>query len=136
MTPTVSIDPGSPIPPFEQLRSQLERQIRGGALIAGHQLPTVRQLAADLALAKNTVARAYRALERDGLIVGDRRRGTVVLERQTTSGERDQVIAAAARRFVDDVAGLDATLDEAIAALRHAFGDENGNHNTNVPAAR
>lgn len=136
MTPTVSIDPASPIPPFEQLRSQLDRQIRGGALVAGHQLPTVRQLATDLGLAKNTIVRAYRALERDGLILGDRRRGTVVLERQTTSGERDQVLAVAARRFVDDLADIDATLLEAIAAIRMAFDDATGNHSTNPPPAR
>jgi DNA-binding transcriptional regulator YhcF (GntR family) len=136
MTPTVTIDPSSPIPPFEQLRSQLDRQIRGGVLIAGRQLPTVRQLSADLGLAKNTVVRAYRALERDGLIQGDRRRGTVVLERKTTSGERDKIIAAAARRFTDDICGVDATLHEAITALRRAFGDDTGDRNTNLPAAR
>jgi DNA-binding transcriptional regulator YhcF (GntR family) len=136
MTPTVSIDPDSPIPPFEQLRIQLDRQIRGGVLIAGRQLPTVRQLATDLGLAKNTVVRAYRALERDGLIVGDRRRGTVVLERHTTASERDQVIAAAARRFADDLAGVDATLHEAITALRQALRNETGDADTNVPAPR
>ncbi len=80
MTPTVSIDPGSPIPPFEQLRSQLDRQIRGGVLTAGRQLPTVRQLAA-ISGSPRTRCAAYRALERDGLIPGDRRHGTVVLER-------------------------------------------------------
>lgn len=132
MTPTVSIDPASPIPPFEQLRSQLDRQIRGGVLTAGHQLPTVRQLATDLGLAKNTVVRAYRVLERDGLIVGDRRRGTVVLERQTTSGERDQILTAAARRFANDLNSVNATLDEAITALRRTLGDESGGDVTNL----
>lgn len=136
MTPTVTIDPGSPIPPFEQLRSQLDRQIRSGVLIAGRQLPTVRQLSADLGIAKNTVVRAYRALERDGLVQGDRRRGTVVLERETTSRERDRIIAAAARRFADDIGGLDATLHEAVTALRRAFGDDAGDHGPKLPAAR
>ena len=134
MTPTVSIDPASPIPPFEQLRSQLDHQIRGGVLIAGRQLPTVRQLATDLGLAKNTVVRAYRALERDGLIVGDRRRGTVVLERRTTSGERDQILAVAARRFANDLASVNATLDEAITALRQTLNDESrGEARTSLP---
>lgn len=122
MTPTVTIDPDSPIPPFEQLRNQLDRQIRGGVLAAGRQLPTVRQLATDLGLAKNTVVRAYQALERDGLVTGDRRRGTVVLDRQATSHERDEILTAAARRFADDIATVDASLDEAIDALRKVIG--------------
>lgn len=121
MTTTVSIDPDSPVPPFEQLRSQPDAQIRSGALSAGARLPTVRQLAADLALAKNTVVRAYRALEHDGLVAGDRRRGTVVLERSTTASDRSQIIATAARRYANDLAAIGATLDEATIALRDAF---------------
>lgn len=121
MKATVSIDPDSPVPPFEQLRGQLDRQIRGGLLPAGSRLPTVRQLAADLALAKNTVVRAYRALEHDGLVAGDRRRGTVVLERSTTASERNQIIAAAAHRYATEIAGVNATLNEAAAALREAL---------------
>lgn len=121
MTATVSIDPNSPVPPFEQLRSQLDRQIRGGVLPPGSRLPTVRQLATDLALAKNTVVRAYRALEHDGLVAGDRRRGTVVLERPTTPSERSRIIAAIAHRYANDLAQIDATADEAIAALRKAL---------------
>lgn len=121
MTATVSIDPDSPVPPFEQLRSQLEQQIRGGVLPPGSRLPTVRQLAADLALAKNTVVRAYRALEHDGLVAGDRRRGTVVLERPTTPSERSRIIAVIAHRYANDLALVEATADEAIAALREAL---------------
>ncbi|HBX78952.1 MAG TPA: GntR family transcriptional regulator [Acidimicrobiaceae bacterium] len=118
MRPTVSIDSHSPTPPFEQLRNQLDEQIRQGFLAAGHQLPTVRQLAADLGLAKNTVVRAYRALERDGLVIGDRRRGTLILERQMTANQRDQILAAAAQRFLNDLTGIDATLEEATAVLQ------------------
>lgn len=69
MRPTVSIDSHSPTSPFKQLRNQLDEQIRQGFLAAGHQLPTVRQLAADLGLAKNTVVHAYRALEHDSLVM-------------------------------------------------------------------
>lgn len=118
MTATLTIDPDSPVPPFEQLRGQLDQQIRSGALPPGAQLPTVRQLAADLDLAKNTVVRAYRALEDAGLVVGDRRRGTVVLERTTTPADRDRFIVDAARRFASDMAGADVHVEEAIAALR------------------
>ena len=56
----IDIDAGSPVPPYEQLRSQLAKQIGDRTLAVGTRLPTVRRLAADLGLAVNTVARAYR----------------------------------------------------------------------------
>ena len=59
----VGLDPQSPVPPYEQLRGQIAGAIARGELRAEERLPTVRQLAADLRLAVNTVARAYRELE-------------------------------------------------------------------------
>src|SRR5687768_10815672 len=58
----IVIDARSPVPPFEQVRFQLAQQIHDGTLIVGTRLPTIRRLAADLGLAINTVARAYREL--------------------------------------------------------------------------
>lgn len=72
------LDPGLPEPPFEQLRAQLARRAAGGDLPAGTKLPTVRALAEQLGLATNTVARAYRELEADGVVVTEGRRGTFV----------------------------------------------------------
>ena len=63
------VDPQSSVPPYEQVRTQVASQVVDGRLPAGTRLPTVRQLAADLGLAVNTVARAYRELETDGVIV-------------------------------------------------------------------
>ena len=74
----LAIDSTSPVPPFEQLRLQLARLVAGGDLEPGTKLPTVRQLASDLGLAANTVARAYRELEADGILVTGGRRGTSV----------------------------------------------------------
>jgi GntR family transcriptional regulator len=74
----VDIDTDSSVPPFEQLRSQVARQVADGTMPAGTRLATVRQLAADLGLAANTVARAYRELEADGVIETHGRRGTFV----------------------------------------------------------
>ena len=73
-----AIDPASPLPPFEQLRSQIASQAASGDLPAGTRLPTVRQAAADLGVAANTVARAYRELEADGVVTTHGRRGTFV----------------------------------------------------------
>lgn len=75
---TLTIDPQAPYPPFEQLRRQLVEQIVSQHLPAGTRLPPVRRLAADLALAPNTVARAYRELEAEGYLVTRGRNGTIV----------------------------------------------------------
>jgi len=74
----LTIDTTSTVPPFEQVRSQLTHAISTGQLKPEVQLPTVRKLAADLGLAANTVARAYRELELAGVIETRGRNGTFV----------------------------------------------------------
>ena len=74
----ITLDPRSLTPPYEQVRSQLAAQIGAGTLVPGTRLPSVRQLAQDLGLAVNTVARAYRELEAAGLVETRGRGGTVV----------------------------------------------------------
>lgn len=76
--PDLALDPSLPEPPFEQLRSQVAARAASGDLPAGTRLPTVRALAAELGIAANTVARAYRELEADGVVVTEGRRGTFV----------------------------------------------------------
>ncbi|MEI2777810.1 MAG: hypothetical protein V9G19_17970 [Tetrasphaera sp.] len=51
----LDVDLGSPVPPYEQLRAQLATMITCGTLPAGHRLPPIRQLAADLGLATGTI---------------------------------------------------------------------------------
>ncbi len=72
------IEPRVDDPPFEQLRRQIATRISRGELTAGTRLPTVRELAGRLGLAVNTVARTYKALEADGVVVTEGRRGTFV----------------------------------------------------------
>lgn len=74
----IIIDTTSPVPPFEQLRVQIARMTAHSELEPGTKLPTIRQLSIELGLAPNTVARAYRELESDGVIVTEGRRGTFV----------------------------------------------------------
>lgn len=74
----VVVDHGSTTAPFEQIRSQLASAVACGDLPPGTRLPTVRQAAAELGLAVNTVARAYRELESDGVVVTRGRQGTFV----------------------------------------------------------
>jgi len=72
------VRPESGEPIYLQLVRQITHAITSGALRTGARLPTIRQLAADLVINPNTVARAYRELERSGLVSSGTRRGTVV----------------------------------------------------------
>src|SRR5688572_21469566 len=90
----IHIDDKSALPPYEQVRTQVASQVADGRLPSGTRLPTVRQLAADLDLAVNTVARAYRELESDGVVVTEGRRGTFVRSRSRVSSAEAQAAAA------------------------------------------
>lgn len=68
------------IPIYVQLMEQIKHQIATGKLKPGDQLPTVRQLAADLRVNFNTVARAYRLLDEDAIISTQHGRGTFILD--------------------------------------------------------
>lgn len=119
MTPVITIDPDSTQPPFEQVRSQLARQISDRTLAVGTRLPTVRGLAGELGLAANTVARAYRELEEAGMVETRGRAGTFV----SALGERSRVAlrqAAAEYAATTHALGIDPT--EAIEAVRAALG--------------
>lgn len=68
-------------PVYAQIIGQVKQAIASGKLNPGDQLPTVRQLAADLRINFNTVARAYRLLDEEGIISTQHGRGTYILER-------------------------------------------------------
>ena len=118
----IRVDTTSPVPPYEQLRSQIRVMVTSGALARGTRLPTIRQLAGDLGLAVNTVGRAYRELEGDGLIETRGRHGTVVTGPPVVGAkERHEMIEQAAGQFVLEISQQGADLDEALAAVRRAF---------------
>lgn len=91
------MDPAAPQPPYEQVKVQIEALVRRGELARGTRLPTVRQLAGELGLAVNTVARAYKELEADRLVETRGRNGTFVLAAR--SQVDDQETRAAAGTF-------------------------------------
>ncbi|GGQ29897.1 hypothetical protein GCM10010215_62640 [Streptomyces virginiae] len=104
--------------PYEQLRAQIAARARSGKLPAGFKLPTVRGLAEELGLAANTVAKAYRALEADGVIETRGRNGTFV----AAAGEgAAREAASAAQAFAERVHRLGLTEAEAIAAATAAL---------------
>jgi DNA-binding transcriptional regulator YhcF (GntR family) len=107
---TITIDEGSAVPPFEQVRDQLEQAITMGAISPGVRLPTVRQLAHDLGLAPNTVARSYRALEDAGLIETHGRRGTTVSHVEPVPPmRRSRALREAAARYHNEAVRLGAS---------------------------
>ncbi|MFC7242643.1 GntR family transcriptional regulator [Catellatospora aurea] len=121
MIPTITVRPG-PVPPYEQIRAQVEALINGGLLAAGHRLPPIRQLAADLGLATGTVARAYQELESAGLVTTRRAAGTVVAARiPEPPADRRGPLAQAAHGYTTAALTLGADLDEALDAIRAAW---------------
>jgi GntR family transcriptional regulator len=74
----LQIEHNSPIPIYTQLVSEIERLIESGALADKDPLPSIRQLASQLDVANNTIARAFQELERKGLIISNGRKGTFV----------------------------------------------------------
>ncbi|MDE2481321.1 MAG: GntR family transcriptional regulator [bacterium] len=78
MPVVLTVDPRSGVPIYLQVIEQVKRSVALGILAAGEQLPTVKQLALDLTINPNTVAKAYRELERDGVIETSPGRGSFV----------------------------------------------------------
>jgi GntR family transcriptional regulator len=120
--PTFNVDPQSPTPIYAQLDRSIRAAIATGALPPGSQLPTVRQLAVDLAVNANTVARVYAQLERDGILETQRGVGTFVRASplpQATRAHRERELRALIQRFVGDAALLGFTLPELISQLRN-----------------
>ena len=106
-------------PPYRQLVDGVRRQVVRGALLPGDRLPPVRTLADELALAPNTVARAYRALEDDGWIEGRGRAGTFVADRlPERPAAADEALASAADDYLRRAAQLGVDREDAIRSLR------------------
>src|ERR1700729_2021893 len=72
------LDPHSGVPAYRQIIDQVQGGLASGTLASGDQLPTVRQLAVDLAINPNTVLRAYRELELGGLLETHQGTGTFI----------------------------------------------------------
>ncbi|MEU4478494.1 GntR family transcriptional regulator [Micromonospora sp. NPDC023966] len=118
MSTRIRIDQDSAVPPYEQVRGQLAGMIGDGRLAVGTRLPAVRQLAADLGLAVNTVARAYRELESAGLVETRGRHGTVVAPGRDDATDR---LHRAAAEYAAEALRLGVPPDRAVALVRAAL---------------
>jgi DNA-binding transcriptional regulator YhcF (GntR family) len=117
----LTVDPRSPVPPFEQLRVQLLEQVQSGELAFGAKLPTVRRLAEDLGLAPGTVARTYRELEQNGIIQTRGRNGTFVA---WSRDEAERLVQDAASAYADRIRSLGFDSDRAVAIVQRALSDD------------
>jgi len=115
----IEVDPDSAVPPYEQVRGQIAALAGDGRLPAGTRLPTVRQLAGDLGLAVNTVARAYRELESAGLVETRGRHGTFVTHRAGRVPAEAERLAA---RYAADTRRMGLTAEQALGLVRAALG--------------
>lgn len=118
------VDPGDATPPYAQLRRQLTDLVGSGRLGPGERLPPLRQLAGDLGLAVGTVARTYRELEADGLVVSRRGGGTRVAPQVSvlSDAQRAERLAALAASYVAQARALGVEADAvAVAAVRDAL---------------
>jgi GntR family transcriptional regulator len=101
MPAVLTVDPRSGVPIYLQIIEQVKRSVALGILQAGEQLPTVKQLAIDLTVNPNTVARAYRELERGQVIETSPGRGSFVRSNGVTESPK---VAAEIGRDALDVA--------------------------------
>jgi GntR family transcriptional regulator len=117
----LSIDQRDPTPIYAQLERGLRAAIATSRLRPGDQLPTVRQLAVDLQINANTVARVYAALERAGVIETKRGVGSFISATPAQAHpprEHERRLRAFVTRVLADADAAGFTIDDVIAALR------------------
>jgi DNA-binding transcriptional regulator YhcF (GntR family) len=118
--PFIVVDTALDTPPYVQIVEQIRGAILRGDLPGNAALPTVRQLAGDLGVAPNTVARAYTDLQSSGWLVGEGRRGTRVADPSPAidDGERDRVLQESVTRFVSTLSHRGFSKAQIAAAFR------------------
>ena len=113
----IQIDFRAGIPIYIQIMNQIRQMVANGDLKPGDQLPTVRQLAIDLQVNWNTVARAYRLLDEAGLISTQQGRGTFIWEtpsEETTRLLHQQTLEGLTRHYLVEAARLGVSPQEVL----------------------
>ncbi|MBC6983356.1 GntR family transcriptional regulator [Caulobacter sp. 17J80-11] len=114
----ISINPADARPIYVQIMDEVRRALVVGALRPEDPLPSVRQLASDLRLNPNTVAQAYRELEREGVVYVRRGQGTFVGERGAAGAERQRLARAVAERALLDAHRHGLSAEDLVEAVR------------------
>jgi GntR family transcriptional regulator len=123
------LDPESGVPVYRQLIDQVMGGMAAGALAAGHQLPTVRQVAVDLSINPNTVVRAYRELEIRGVLETQQGTGTFISQQKVKRDdlERDRQLGQLVADFVARAGAAGFTIQDLLEQLRER---QNGSEKT------
>lgn len=116
----LQLDLHSGVPVYRQIIDQVRGGIAAGQLAQGDQLPTVRQLAVDLAINPNTVVRAYRELELGGLLETHQGTGTFISAQRLkrSDAERERQLAQIVADCVSRAGAAGFTIDDLIEELR------------------
>lgn len=117
----LSVDPSDPTPLYAQLDRGIRAAIAAGRLEVGDRLPTVRQLAIQLKINANTVARVYAELERAGVLATQRGIGTFVREHPIPAGtaaQRERELRALVDRLLAGASATGLSLSEIVAYLQ------------------
>lgn len=127
----LKLDSNDPTPLYAQLERSIRFAIATGSLRPGEQLPTVRQLAVELRINANTVAKVYAELERLGVLETRRGAGTFVRTTEIERGlpvERRMQLGHAARRYLSEAAALGFPARDALDYLAEMVEKETRNH--------
>jgi GntR family transcriptional regulator len=116
----LKLDLHSGVPVYRQIIDQVRGGMAAGSLVAGDQLPTVRQLAVDLAINPNTVLRAYRELELGGALETHQGTGTFIGEKKINrnDSERERQLGQLVGEFAARAGAAGFTLEELLERLR------------------
>lgn len=114
------LDSHSGVPVYRQIIDQVQAAIATGVLAIGDQLPTVRQVAVDLVINPNTVARAYREMEIRGTLDTQQGSGTFIADKKIdyAKGERERQLGQLVGEFVSRAGAAGFTVGHLINALR------------------
>jgi GntR family transcriptional regulator len=122
----IVLDMRSEAPIYVQIVEQVRQRVASGELRPGDQLPTVRQMATDLRVNFNTVARAYRLLDEAGLISTQQGRGTYIWEgptEETLKQLKKKSLEELARNYLDEASQLGYSLEDALEVLKRIHQD-------------
>ena len=118
----ITLDLRSSEPIYLQIARQVHNLVSAGSLRQGDQLPTVRELATELRINFNTVARAYRLLDEEKLISTQRGRGTYIWEEpteETMKQLKKKNLEELARNYLNETLQLGYSLEDALEELKH-----------------
>jgi len=120
----LSLNDKDPRPIYEQVRDALRLHILGGTIAPEEKLPSVRELAASLAINPNTIQRAYRELESEGLIYTMAGKGAFASSDGSAAARRKEMLLEKLRQDMTELKLLKASRQELEQALMAAYGKE------------